>query len=84
MFLGALGPIAAILVGIVALYSEWKLSGITEENITLGLAIRNHVEGDMLHDGIRADALAAMLAAATGKGDESQIRQDVKDHGEWN
>lgn len=83
MLLGALGPIAAVLVGIVALFSQWQLQTVMEQNITLGVAIRNHVEGDMMHDGIRADALAALLAANTGKGDEAQIRQDTKDHSEW-
>lgn len=78
-----LAPLAAILVGAVSLLSEWKLQTVLNQNITLGVAIRNHVEMDMLHDGIRADALAALLASATQKGNPTQIREDLREHSEW-
>lgn len=78
-----LAPLAAVMVGAVSLLSEWKLQRVLSENVTLGVAIRNHVEMDMLHDGIRADVLAALLASATGKGNPAQIREDIHDHSEW-
>ncbi len=83
LLLSVLAPIAAVLVGTVAMLVEWRLQTLMEQNITLGVAIRNHVEMDMLHDGIRADTLAALLASATSQGDETTIKTDVREHADW-
>lgn len=41
-------------------------------------ALRNHIESDMMHDALRADVLAALLA--TSDNDSKQASDDVKEH----
>lgn len=46
--------------------SGWNgMSGADEQLgsvVTTGRILRNHMEGDMMHDALRADVLAALLA----------------------
>ena len=41
-------------------------------------ALRNHMEGDMMHDALRADVLAALLAATPA--DWEAVHQDLLEH----
>jgi methyl-accepting chemotaxis protein len=43
--------------------------------------MRNHMEADMMHDALRSDVLAAMLAASDGRpGAMTRIRADLEEH----
>jgi methyl-accepting chemotaxis protein I, serine sensor receptor len=54
-----------VLVGVLGANAHRALSG-AGDNLTkvvrTGSALRNHLEGDMMHDALRADVLAALLA----------------------
>src|SRR5262245_51792467 len=46
--------------------------------VVTGQALRNHMEGDMMHDALRADVLAALLAETPG--DAAQVASDTREH----
>ena len=51
----------------------------TEQSARL---VRSHMEADMMHDAIRGDAFAALLAANPALGiDPAAVKQDMIDHG---
>ncbi len=46
-------------------------------------ALRNHLEGDMMHDGIRGDVLNALYAAEWNPGARDTILADLQEHAAW-
>jgi methyl-accepting chemotaxis protein len=46
--------------------------------VRTGSALRNHLEGDMMHDALRADVLAALLAESSA--DWEAVHADLLDH----
>jgi methyl-accepting chemotaxis protein len=60
------------------------LESVSESADLLGIdavMIRNQVEGDMMHDALRADALAACLAESPEE--LAAVRDDLSDHAAW-
>jgi methyl-accepting chemotaxis protein len=48
---------------------------------TSGQALRSHMQGDMMHDALRSDVLAAILAAQSGRVEERDaLAADIKSH----
>jgi len=76
------GLIAAIALTIGAI-GYWGIVRQTDELggvVVTSLALRNHMEGDMMHDALRADVINALHAALTDKSQMSQINADLADH----
>ena len=71
--------LAAILGGIGYVVANRLRSGEEDLLVTVQ-AIQNHMQGDMMHDALRADVFHAMLAAQSGNQDRAAIAADVKDH----
>lgn len=69
-----LGVISAISVGGIGYYGQIEDAAAFRENVTLSHAQRNHLEGDMMHDALRADMLAAMLAGSQG---QAALRESI-------
>ncbi len=83
-----ISAVAALLVSIsiagVGLISTQSLRGTVDESATIAQIIRNHLEGDMMHDALRSDVLSALLAAQNL--DNAKIEQagkDLKEHTKW-
>ncbi|MFN3228403.1 MAG: hypothetical protein ACK41P_00955 [Asticcacaulis sp.] len=83
-----ISAVAALLVSVsiagVGLISTQSLRGTVDESATIAQIIRNHLEGDMMHDALRGDVLSALLAAQNL--DTAKIEQagkDLKEHTEW-
>lgn len=60
--------IAVAIIGYVALdnyFTLKKLARLAEETQTAGVLLRQHLDGDMMHDAIRADVLKATLGLMT-------------------
>lgn len=74
-----------LVLGVVA-YIEFKREA--ESLALLGkvsAAVRNQVEGDMMHDGMRADVMRALLLAYSEDsrvGTKEEILSDVREHAE--
>ncbi len=45
-------------------------------------ALRNHMEGDMMHDALRSDVLAAIIDGASGGAKKATVLGDLKEHGD--
>lgn len=76
-----LGVISAISVGGIGYYGQIEESAAFRDNVTLSHAQRNHLEGDMMHDALRADMLAAMLAGSQGQVElRESIETDFNEH----
>jgi len=57
------------------------LSGSMADSARIAEVMRNHMQADMMHDALRSDVLAAMLAAQNGQVDAmAGIRTDLGEH----
>ncbi len=82
--LWALALTAAALIGAVGITGLKAVDNMREGLQAVrasGQALRTHMQGDMMHDALRADVLAALLAAQKGQMDRSEaIAADIADH----
>src|SRR5262249_16868299 len=82
-FFGFGGLMAAVALAIRAL-GYWGISRQSEalDDVAItSLALRNHLEGVMMHDALRGDVLSALRAARNGSKNEfEQLRADVAEH----
>lgn len=63
MSLAGAGLVSAIIIGLVGIVGHQKMSAINNEKETISKALQHHVDGDMMHDAIRADVLNGNLHA---------------------
>src|SRR5690348_9796464 len=68
-------------VSAVGWWGALRLQEDTERSVMIGSALRHQVEADMMHDALRADVLAAIVATEGGKTENAdQIRGDLAKH----
>ena len=79
---GAVSIAATLLVGGIGLWGQAQLSDALAANEINANALRNHMDGDMMHDALRADVLAAFLTAPGEATAATQVRDDLKEHSE--
>lgn len=80
------GMIVAVLVAAIASVGIWQSLRFHSEldAATSSLqAMRRHIEGDMLHDGLRSDVMAALADTSLTGLSAAQIRTDAQDHAQW-
>ncbi|MBC9251430.1 chemotaxis protein [Pseudomonas alcaligenes] len=80
---GAISVIAAALLGGIGFWGQTRLADALAENELSVTALRNHLEGDMMHDALRADVLAAFVAEPGDSAAADQVRSDLRQHSEW-
>lgn len=80
---GAISVLAATLLGGIGFWGQTRLASALAENELSVSALRNHLEGDMMHDALRADVLAAFVVEPGDSAAASQVRSDLKEHSEW-
>lgn len=70
-----------LVVGLVGLRST---DAVVEENgriVTIGTALRLQMQADMMHDALRSDVLAGLLAGVRGRPEEQkQVQADLAEH----
>lgn len=80
----ALLTLGMLVVAGAAMSSIDKLSALRRESDTMTEALRNHVEGDMMHDAMRSTVLAAQIAGASGDRDAARAaRTDLEEYSSW-
>ncbi len=90
--IGVVGLVGSILIGFASFYAQKtydKALQIGEKN---AMALRNHLEGDMMHDALRADVQRSLLVAiekdvvqlAEVKADITEHSKDFRSHIEAN
>lgn len=80
---GAISVLAAALLGGIGFWGQTRLADALAENELSVSALRNHLEGDMMHDALRADVLAAFVAEPGDSAAADQVRNDLREHSEW-
>src|SRR5262245_40347003 len=81
-FYGFGGLMAAVALTIGAI-GYWGIVSQADElaDVTVtAQALRNHMEGDMMHDALRADVINALHTALTDKSGMAEVRSDLADH----
>jgi methyl-accepting chemotaxis protein len=80
-FAGLVMVILCALGSGVGLVIAGMLTGSMGDSARIAEVMRNHMQADMMHDALRADVLAALLAAKNGQVDAmAGIRTDLEDH----
>ncbi|PWC75564.1 methyl-accepting chemotaxis protein [Azospirillum sp. TSH64] len=73
--------LALLVVGGVAVSALSVVDGANRQVLITGEALSNHQAGDMMHDALRADVLAALLTGPDGaEAERDEVRKDLKDH----
>lgn len=80
---GAISVLAATLLGGLGFWGQMRLAAALAENELSVSALRNHLEGDMMHDALRADVLAAFYIEPGDSSAVGQVRTDLDDHSQW-
>lgn len=76
----AVGGLLALTQGVASWWGANALADAMTDTSVSGLAIRNHLEGDMMHDALRGDVLAALLAQTDE--DRAVVHADLAEHAE--
>jgi methyl-accepting chemotaxis protein len=59
--LAVAGLVSAMMIGLVGVLGQSKMNQINQQKEVISTALRNHVDGDMMHDAMRADIFGANL-----------------------
>jgi methyl-accepting chemotaxis protein len=80
---GAASVSISAVIAAIGIQQISTLSGALSESTKTLEALRRHVEGDMLHDGLRADVLAALSNPAETGLPLEQVAADTAEHAAW-
>ena len=75
--LGLAGLLIALLVGGIGLVNSTRLASDFQQSVSMGVALQNSQEADMMHDAVRGDVLLALMG--TTSKDAKQIDEAQKD-----
>lgn len=80
--IGFVGLAGALLIGLASWYAEHTFNSALEVTERYAKVLRNHVEGDMMHDALRADVQRALwIAIEKNSSDIDSVKHDVRTHG---
>jgi methyl-accepting chemotaxis protein len=82
------GTIAMLITALLVTFGSLGMIAVIQtahhETEVTAIALRNHVESDMMHDAIRSSVLNAELAAINqDEAARGEARADLKRYGEW-
>ncbi|WP_263260322.1 methyl-accepting chemotaxis protein [Pseudomonas entomophila] len=77
---GLISLLSVVLLSIIGTICYRQILGALSENETSLLAIRQHLQADMMHDAIRGDVLAALLNPAGDAQGAAAVRQGFTEH----
>jgi methyl-accepting chemotaxis protein len=80
----AMGLVGVIGAGVVGWFGHVGLDHVDRsmgEQVVTATALRNHLESDMMHDALRGDVLASLLAETDDE--KAQVEADLAEHSEW-
>ncbi len=79
--IGLVGLAGAIAIGLTSWYAQNTYKTALEVSERNAAALRNHLEGDMMHDALRGDVQRALWAAnEKNTTDIESVKNDVKEH----
>ena len=78
---GVVSVVTTILVGFIGYSGIATVDESMDQIVVNSTAQRNHLEADMMHDALRGDVLAALLAAAQNNVSAiDAIQKDLQEH----
>ena len=77
---GVISVLAAVALGGIGYWGQTQMATALAHNQLTLQAMRNHLEGDMMHDGLRADVLNAFVIDSSDSAAVSQLRSDLREH----
>src|SRR3954464_14796053 len=77
---GGLMAVVALVIGAIGYWGIVSQADELGDVVVTSQALRNHMEGDMMHDALRADVINALHAALVDKSALTQIHTDIEDH----
>jgi len=81
LLLVATGLITALFMSLVSFWGNDRMAGAVNESEVSLAVMRNHLEADMMHDALRADVLAALLAGSgNSTGTAAEVRESLAEH----
>ena len=80
LIIGASASFLMILIAISSLFGARVFTGLLVETEVASTALRNHMFGDMMHDGLRSDVYRALHASQNAPGTRSEVEADVEEH----
>ncbi|MDX2148740.1 MAG: methyl-accepting chemotaxis protein [Planctomycetota bacterium] len=75
------GVAASLATGGAGLLGVTQANHLAEQQQEMNQSLRYHLEGDMMHDALRADVLSALLASNEAGHDEAQ--NELTEHAKW-
>ena len=79
--IGIVGLAGAIAIGITSWYAQNTYRTALEVSERNAIALRHHLEGDMMHDALRGDVQRALwVASEKNTADIEEVKKDVKEH----
>lgn len=75
----------ALLLGLVGLYSVRSLGSASQELTLTNALLRNHLEGDMMHDALRGDVLKGFLESIEASSSDpiaNEVIEETHEHAE--
>ena len=79
--LGAAGILATVVTAACAYVGVTQLDTALLDAGTIQDAMRSHLEADMMHDALRSDVLASLLAGSPAEAES--VRKDLAEHSDW-
>jgi methyl-accepting chemotaxis protein len=78
---GVIAIVALAAISVIGIWGTREAASGSEQINTISVAIRNHMEADMMHDALRADVLYALREGKVGNKDaQPGIAADTADH----
>src|SRR5919106_5180406 len=78
---GGLMAAVAVIIGAIGYWGIARQGSELDGVVVTSLALRNHLESDMMHDALRGDVLTALRAARdANKEDMAQAKADLAEH----
>lgn len=78
---GALTLVLSISLAGLGLWASWAQNNALHDSEVAAQALRNHLQADMMHDSLRSDALASILAGIWGvPTDQDAVEADLVEH----
>ncbi len=76
-----LAVVLCVLVGLSSVFGKAAVSTHRETLSATTEALRNHQDGDMMHDALRGDVLFSLIAQSDEE--RSQVATELAEHAEW-
>jgi Methyl-accepting chemotaxis protein len=78
-----IGAVTLLVSALIVTSLAWALAAMNDTldaNAAAAQALRNHMQADMVHDGVRGDVYAALVAAALEPERRAAIEADLAEH----